>query len=342
MTHPTDRQGRLARTLQSSFGGGHQHQLELREAVRESGMRSPRGRNPDKPVLPDLERRRVCRPITACDAANRRRWSRCSRMSSEPRPPTLVVHIHRWPSAEIFRKAITEGRPSGALATPGTSRSARFLVGQQAARLMLENTPNARYEGTIISRTPRSAKGLTAERCPLRCMPAKAGSHRAWQGVVMPQGIPSKRADRCWRFAETGPVRARTDSRSGRDDNMADRLHRGKAYLQLHRQHRSTWAFEVVLGRGREIGEPLGNALARDRMRCGSPPSPMRGSRILASTQPPRERDLRADYPSRAALRHEHNHLTRERLRVNRAESGQLNRRSTFDDADTKPMGPQR
>jgi hypothetical protein len=31
------------------------------------------------------------------------------------------------------------------------------------------------------------------------------------------------------------------------DDNMADPAKIAEAYLQLHRQHRSTWAFEVVL-----------------------------------------------------------------------------------------------
>jgi hypothetical protein len=31
------------------------------------------------------------------------------------------------------------------------------------------------------------------------------------------------------------------------DDNMADPDHIAETYLQLHRQHRSTWAFEVVL-----------------------------------------------------------------------------------------------
>ena len=31
------------------------------------------------------------------------------------------------------------------------------------------------------------------------------------------------------------------------DDNMSDPERIADAYLQLHRQHRSTWAFEVVL-----------------------------------------------------------------------------------------------
>ena len=31
------------------------------------------------------------------------------------------------------------------------------------------------------------------------------------------------------------------------DDNMADPDRIAEIYLQLHRQHRSTWAFEVVL-----------------------------------------------------------------------------------------------
>ena len=31
------------------------------------------------------------------------------------------------------------------------------------------------------------------------------------------------------------------------DDNMADPARIAETYLQLHRQHRSTWAFEVVL-----------------------------------------------------------------------------------------------
>jgi hypothetical protein len=31
------------------------------------------------------------------------------------------------------------------------------------------------------------------------------------------------------------------------DDNMADPDHIAEVYLQLHRQHRSTWAFEIAL-----------------------------------------------------------------------------------------------
>jgi hypothetical protein len=31
------------------------------------------------------------------------------------------------------------------------------------------------------------------------------------------------------------------------DDNLADPDYIAQTYLQLHRQHRSTWAFEVVL-----------------------------------------------------------------------------------------------
>jgi hypothetical protein len=32
-----------------------------------------------------------------------------------------------------------------------------------------------------------------------------------------------------------------------KEDNMLDPAHIAETYLHLHRQHRSTWAFEVVL-----------------------------------------------------------------------------------------------
>jgi hypothetical protein len=51
------------------------------------------------------------------------------------------------------------------------------------------------------------------------------------------------------RSAGRGKTVPRAHRRAGVtvDDNMADPDRIAETYLQLHRQHRSTWAFEVVL-----------------------------------------------------------------------------------------------
>jgi NAD(P)-dependent dehydrogenase (short-subunit alcohol dehydrogenase family) len=65
--------------------------------------------------------------------------------------PTLVLHNIDGRVAGIFRKGITEAEPSIAFDTLRNSAFSAFLVGQQAARLMRENKPNANgTKGTII------------------------------------------------------------------------------------------------------------------------------------------------------------------------------------------------
>ena len=61
--------------------------------------------------------------------------------------PTLVVHNIDGRVPGIFGKAITDAEPGMALETLRNSAFSAFLVGQQAARLMRENTPNERGEG---------------------------------------------------------------------------------------------------------------------------------------------------------------------------------------------------
>jgi hypothetical protein len=52
---------------------------------------------------------------------------------------------------------------------------------------------------------------------------------------------------RTWRSKHFETRRAHRLAGTTVDDNMADPDHIAETYLQLHRQHRSTWAFEIVL-----------------------------------------------------------------------------------------------
>jgi len=78
---------------------------------------------------------------------------------------------------------------------------------------------------------------------------AKSGLAESAARELMPQGIHVANVpiDAAIGWTQEDGSRAHRLAGTTVDDNMADPERIAETYLQLHRQHRSTWAFEVVL-----------------------------------------------------------------------------------------------
>ena len=133
-------------------GGGPGISASCARLFTAHGMRvGIAARNPDKAVLALLENQHGVRRY-ACDASEPAAVERLFQdVVRDLGTPTLVVHNIDGRVAGIFRKGITEADPGMALETLRNSAFSAFLVGQQAARLMRSNKPNAGgVKGTII------------------------------------------------------------------------------------------------------------------------------------------------------------------------------------------------
>src|SRR5262245_57102133 len=216
------------------------------------GMRvAVAARNPDKPAMATLESKHGARRY-ACDAADPTSVETLFQsVTRDLGAPTLVVHNIDGRVAGIFRKGITEADPAMALDTLRNSAFSAFLVGQQAARLMRENEPGANgARGTIIFTNASAAlKGFAMSGAFAMACQAKSGLAQSMARELMPEGIHIATvpidAAICW--TQDDGTRAHRLAGTAVDDNLADPDYIAEAYLQLHRQHRSTWAFEVVL-----------------------------------------------------------------------------------------------
>jgi NAD(P)-dependent dehydrogenase (short-subunit alcohol dehydrogenase family) len=194
-------------------GGGPGISSSCARLFAESGMRvCVAARNPEKAVLETLEKTHGVRRY-ACDASE----------------PAAVM----------------------ALETLRNSAFSAFLVGQQAARLMLGNEPDANgARGTIIFTNASAAlKGFPSSGAFAMACHAKSGLAQSMARELMPQGIHVANVpiDAAIGWTQADGTRAHRLAGTTVDDNMADPVHIAKTYLQLHQQHRSTWAFEVVL-----------------------------------------------------------------------------------------------
>ncbi|MEA2809437.1 MAG: hypothetical protein QOJ17_3578, partial [Rhodospirillaceae bacterium] len=151
----------------------------------------------------------------------------------------------------IFRKGIIEAEPNMAFDTMRNSAFSAFLVGQQAARRMGENKPNVHgVKGTIIFTNASAAlKGFPLSGAFAMACHAKAGLAQSMARELMPQGIhvATVPIDAAIGWTQEDGTRAHRLAGTSVDDNLADPDCIAQTYLQLHRQHRSTWAFEVVL-----------------------------------------------------------------------------------------------
>ena len=242
----------MTRDVAIIVGGGPGISASCARLFAKSGMQvAIAARTPDKPVLQDLEKTHGVRRY-ACDASEPAAVELLfQNVVRDLGAPTLVVHNIDGRVAGIFRKGITEADPSMALETLRGSAFSAFLVGQQAARLMLENEPGANgAKGTIIFTNASAAlKGFASSGAFAMACQAKSGLAQSMARELMPQGIHIANVpiDAAIGWTQADGTRAHRLAGTSVDDNMADPDRIAEVYLQLHRQHRSTWAFEVVL-----------------------------------------------------------------------------------------------
>jgi NAD(P)-dependent dehydrogenase (short-subunit alcohol dehydrogenase family) len=208
-------------------------------------------RNPDKKAMAQLEAQHGIKRY-ACDAADPDSVAGLfEAVESQLGAPALVVHNIDGRVPDIFRKGITEADPDLALATLKNSAFSAFLVGRQAAGSMLASTPNADgLRGTILFTNASAAfKGYPKSGAFAMASHGKAGLAESMARELMPEGIHVAHIpiDAAIGWTQEDGSRAHRLAGTTVDDNMADPDRIAEVYLQLHRQHRSTWAFEVVL-----------------------------------------------------------------------------------------------
>ena len=233
-------------------GGGPGISASCARLFSKSGMRvAAAARNPDKAVLEILEKEHGVRRY-ACDASDPAGVAGLfDHVVRDFGTPRLVVHNIDGRVPGIFRKTIIEADPAMALETVRNAAFSAFLVGRQAARLMLGNEPDTNgARGTIIFTNASAAlKGFPSSGAFAMACHAKSGLAQSMARELMPQGIHVANVpiDAAIGRAQEDGTRAHWLAGTTVDDNMADPDRIAETYLQLHRQHRSTWAFEIVL-----------------------------------------------------------------------------------------------
>jgi NAD(P)-dependent dehydrogenase (short-subunit alcohol dehydrogenase family) len=233
-------------------GGGPGISSSCARLFAENGVRvGIAARNPEKSVLQNLEKTHGVRRY-ACDATEPAAVELLFQsVVRDLGAPTLVVHNIDGRVPGIFRKGITEADPSMALETLRNSAFSAYLVGQHAARLLRENRPSpGGTKGTIIFTNASAAlKGFPMSAAFAMACHAKSGLAQSMARELMPQGIHVANVpiDAAIGWTQEDGTRAHRLAGTTVDDNMADPDRIAETYLHLHRQHRSTWAFEVVL-----------------------------------------------------------------------------------------------
>ena len=234
------------------IGGGPGISASCARRFRREGMEvAIAARNPDKPVLIALQEQQGVQRYP-CDAADEesvaKLFDSVERSQGRPR---LVVHNIDGRMADIFRKGITEAAPELVWQVLMNSAYSAFLVGQQAARKLLENEPDENgVRGTLLITNASAAfKGYPKSGAFAMASHAKSGLAQSMARELGPQGIHVAHIpiDAAIGWTQDDGSRAHRLAGTTENDNMADPDRIAEVYLQLHRQHRSTWAYEVVL-----------------------------------------------------------------------------------------------
>jgi NAD(P)-dependent dehydrogenase (short-subunit alcohol dehydrogenase family) len=247
---PSDKPDR--RDVALIVGGGPGISASCARLFATSGMAvGIAARTPDKPVLQVLEKTHGVRRY-GCDASDPASVEQLfSTIVRDLGAPTLVVHNIDGRVPGIFGKRIIDADPSLAFDTLRSAAFSAFLVGRQAARLMLDNEPNASgVRGSIIFTNASAAlKGFPSSSAFAMACHAKSGLAQSMARELMPQGIHVANVpiDAAVGLPQEDGTRAHRRAGTTVNDNMADPDRIAETYLQLHRQHRSTWAFEIVL-----------------------------------------------------------------------------------------------
>lgn len=233
-------------------GGGPGISASCARLFGEAGLKVVvAARNPEKPVLRELERSTGA-AVYACDASDADAVDRLfDRVAAEVGAPRLVVHNIDGRSRDIFGKSLIEAEPDLVRGTIENGAFSAFLVARAAARRMLKGEPPAGgVRGTIIFTNASAAmKGYPRSGAFAMACHAKAGLAQSIARELMPQGIHVAHVPIDAAIGWTQEDGSRRHRRAGVDvdDNLADPDRIAETYLQLHRQHRSTWAFEVAL-----------------------------------------------------------------------------------------------
>ncbi len=233
-------------------GGGPGVSASCARLFAREGMQvAVAARSPDKPALVDLEKEHGVRRY-ACDAADPESVEELfGAVGSDLGDPHLVIHNIDGRMRDIFRKGLVEADPGLVLQVVQNSAFSAFLVAQQAARRMLaREAPADGHRGTILFTNASGAlKGFAKSGAFAMACHAKDGLAQSIARELMPEGIHVAHVpiDAAIGNAREDGKRAHWLAGEAKDDNMADPDCIAETYLQLHRQHRSTWAFEVVL-----------------------------------------------------------------------------------------------
>jgi NAD(P)-dependent dehydrogenase (short-subunit alcohol dehydrogenase family) len=233
-------------------GGGPGVSASCARRFAQSGLRvAVAARTPDKPVLRDLAAAHGTR-LYPCDATEADSVAALfDRVEADLGTPRLVVHNIDGRTPAIFRKSLVQADPALVWQTVENGGLSAFLVAQEAARRMLaHDLPEGGHRGTIIFTNASAAmKGYPLSAAFAMACHAKAGLAQSMARELMPDGIHVVNvpvdAAIAWE-QEDGSRRHRLAGESVHDD-MAHPDHIAETYLQLHRQHRSTWTTEVVL-----------------------------------------------------------------------------------------------
>ncbi len=234
-------------------GGGPGISASCARLLTGEGMKvAIAARRPDKEAMLDLEATCGVRRY-GCDAADSAAVAELfSQVTADLGAPRLVVHNIDGRMREIFGKRITEADPELALQVMKNAAYSAFLVGQAAAKSMLaaEAPSGDGHRGTIVfTNASAGVKGYPRSGAFAMACHAKTGLAQSMARELMPQGIHVAQVPIDAAIGWTQPDGSRQHRRAGTsvDDNLADPDRIAELYLQLHRQHRSTWAFEVVL-----------------------------------------------------------------------------------------------
>ena len=237
-------------------GGGPGISASCARLFAQQGMQvAVAARQPDKPALLELKKDFGVHCF-ACDAQDKASVDLLfNQVEVQLGVPNLVVHNIDGRSKDIFRKPIAEADPDLVMATLRNSAYSAFLVGQKAAQLQLGRDPgdtatNAGTKGTIIFTNASAAfKGYPLSGAFAMASHAKAGLAQSMARELMPQGIHVVHVpiDAAIAWTQKDGSRKHWLAGTSNEDNMADPDHIAQAYLQLHQQHRSTWAFEMIL-----------------------------------------------------------------------------------------------
>ena len=232
-------------------GGGPGISASCARLFTKSGMRVVvAARNIEKPVLKVLENDFDVKLIQ-CDAADPLAVESLFHTVDETLgAPRLVVHNIDGRSAEVFRKPIAEVDPHLVLQTLKNSTFSAFLVAQQAAKRMLATDADLEHRGSIIFTNASAAiKGYPLSGAFAAASHGKSGLAQSMARELMPKGIHIAHVpiDAAIGWEQEDGSRAHRLAGETVDDNMAHPERIAQLYLELHRQHRSTWAYEVVL-----------------------------------------------------------------------------------------------